>query len=190
VLTAMAKNWWLVVLRGIAAILFGVLAWTWPGVTLVVLVMLWGAYAFVDGLLAIVSAFSGASGRPWWVLALEGVVGLGAAAVTWLYPGLSAFVLLWVIAIWAIVTGIVEIVAAIHLRKEIQGEFWLGLAGLASVAFGALLIARPGVGAVAVVWIIGAYAIMFGVLLVALGFRLKGLRDRRAHFPPRSRTKV
>jgi uncharacterized membrane protein HdeD (DUF308 family) len=179
-LLLMARNWWMVVLRGIAAILFGVLAWTWPGVTLVVLVMLWGAYAFVDGLLALVSAFSGASGRPWWVLALEGVVGLGAAAVTWLYPGVSAIVLLWVIAAWAIVTGVVEIVAAIRLRKEIQGELWLGLAGVASVVFGGLLIARPGAGALAVIWIIGGYAIVFGVLLVALGFRLKRLRNRLA----------
>jgi uncharacterized membrane protein HdeD (DUF308 family) len=179
-LLLMARNWWLVVLRGIAAILFGVLAWTWPGVTLVVLVMLWGAYAFVDGALALVSAFSGASGRPWWVLALEGVVGLGAAAVTWLYPGVSAIVLLWVIAAWAIVTGVVEIVAAIRLRKEIQGELWLGLAGVASVVFGGLLIARPGAGALAVIWIVGAYAIVFGVLLVALGFRLKRLRNRLA----------
>src|SRR5262245_30785719 len=129
-LLLMARNWWMLVLRGIAAILFGLLAWTWPGVTLVVLVMLWGAYALVDGLLAIASAISGASGRPWWTLALEGVAGVGAAVVTWLWPGLTAIVLLYVIAAWAIVTGVIEIVVAIRLRKEIRGEFWLALAGL------------------------------------------------------------
>jgi uncharacterized membrane protein HdeD (DUF308 family) len=127
-LQLMAKNWWAVVLRGVFAILFGVLAWTLPGVTLGALVLLWGAYAFVDGILALVAAFSGAAGRPWWVLALEGIVGLGAAAATVLYPGITAIVLLYLIAAWAMVTGIFEIAAAIRLRKEIEGEFWLGLA--------------------------------------------------------------
>jgi uncharacterized membrane protein HdeD (DUF308 family) len=180
-LRLMAKNWWAVVLRGVFAILFGALAWTWPGVTLGALVLLWGAYAFADGILAIVSAFSGASGQPWWVLALEGVVGLGAAAVAVFYPGLTAMALLYLIAAWAIVTGVFEIVAAIRLRKEIEGEFWLGLAGLASVAFGVMLFLQPGAGALAVVWIIGAYAIVFGVFLVALGFRLRGLKDKAGH---------
>jgi uncharacterized membrane protein HdeD (DUF308 family) len=177
-LRLMARNWWVIVLRGVCAILFGVLAWTWPGVTLGALVLLWGAYAFIDGVLALVSAFSGASGQPWWVLALEGLVGLGAAAAAVMYPGITALVLLYMIAAWAIVTGVFEIAAAIRLRKEIEGEVWLGLAGLASVLFGLLLVAQPGTGALAVVWIIGTYAILFGTLLVALGFRLKGLRDR------------
>jgi uncharacterized membrane protein HdeD (DUF308 family) len=177
----MAKNWWAVVLRGICAVLFGALAWIWPGVTLGALVILWGVYAFTDGILAIASAFSGASGKPWWVLAIEGVIGLGVAALTFFYPGLTAIGLLYLMAIWAITTGIFELAAAIRLRKEIEGEFWLGLAGLASVAFGVMLIARPGVGAVAVVWIIGSYAMLFGVLLVALGLRLKSVKDRLVH---------
>ena len=168
-----ARNWWLLVLRGICAILFGVLALTSPGITLGALVLLFGAYAFADGILAFVAAFSNSTGRPWWALVLEGLVGIAAASATFLYTGISAVVLLYVIAGWAIVTGIFEIVAAVQLRKEVEGEVWLALAGLASVFFGAVLFARPGVGALAVMWMIGTYSVLFGVLLVALGFRVK-----------------
>jgi uncharacterized membrane protein HdeD (DUF308 family) len=182
-LSLIARNWWAVVLRGVMAILFGVLAWTWPGVTMGALILMWGAYCFADGVLAIVSAVSGSSGQPWWVLALEGGIGLGAAAVAFLYPGLTAIALVYLISAWAIATGILEIAAAIRLRAEIKGEFWLALAGLASVAFGLLLLAQPGVGVLAIVWMIGAYAFLFGVILIALGFhlrRFKGLGDRVA----------
>jgi uncharacterized membrane protein HdeD (DUF308 family) len=179
-LQLIAKNWWMLVLRGVCAILFGVLAFTWPGVTLGALVLLWAVYAFADGVLAFAAAFSGASGTPWWVLILEGLVSIAAAAAAVLYPGITAIVLLYVIAAWAVVTGVFEIAAAIQLRKEIQGEVWLGLAGLASVLFGLVLFARPGAGALAVVWIIGAYAVVFGVLLVALGLRVKALKTRLA----------
>jgi uncharacterized membrane protein HdeD (DUF308 family) len=172
-LDLLVRNWWLVVLRGIFAILFGVIAWTQPAVTLGALVLLWAIYAFADGVLAFWAAFSGATGRPAWVLILEGLVGIGAGTVAVLFPGITAVFLLYLIAAWALFTGVLEIVAAIRLRKEIEGEFWLILAGLASVVFSLVLFARPGVGALAVVWIIGTYAIMFGVLLVALGFRLK-----------------
>jgi uncharacterized membrane protein HdeD (DUF308 family) len=176
-LSLIAKNWWLLVLRGVCAILFGVFAWTSPGITLGVLVLLWAAYAALDGVLAFVGALSGASGRPSWVLALEGVVGLMAAAAAILFPGLTVFVLLYVIAAWAIITGVLEIVAAVQLRKEIENEVWLGLAGLASVFFGLLLIARPGTGVLAVMWIIGTYAMIFGLVLVILGFRARALRQ-------------
>jgi uncharacterized membrane protein HdeD (DUF308 family) len=176
-LSLIAKNWWVLVLRGVCAILFGLFAWTWPGVTLGVLVLVWAIYAFADGVLAFVAALSGASGRPAWALALEGVAGVAAAAAGFFYTGLTALVLLWVIAAWALITGILEIVAAIQLRKEIENELWLGLAGLASVFFGLVLMARPGLGALAVVWIIGAYAIVFGLVLVVLGFRLKALKS-------------
>jgi uncharacterized membrane protein HdeD (DUF308 family) len=176
-LNFVARNWWLIVVRGVCAMVFGLLAWLWPGVTLGALVLLWGAYAFLDGVLAFAAAFSGSSGKPWWALVLEGVVSLGAAVATLVAPGITAVVLLYVIAAWAIVHGALEIAAAIQLRKEIQGEFWLGLTGLASIVFGILLIARPGVGAVAVVWLIGLYSVAFGVLLVALGFRVKALKD-------------
>lgn len=168
-----AKNWWMLVLRGICAILFGVLAFTSPGITLGALILLFGAYAFADGILAFVAAFTHSTGRPWWALVLEGLVSIAAASATFLYTGISAVVLLYVIAAWAIVTGILEIVAAVQLRKEVEGEVWLALAGLVSVFFGAALIARPAVGALAVMWMIGTYSVLFGVLLVALGFRVK-----------------
>ena len=118
--------------------------------------LLWGAYAFADGVLALGAAVSGTSGKPWWMLTLEGLVGLAAAAAAFFYPGLTAMVLLYVIAAWAILTGLLQLAAAIRLRKEIEGEFWLGLAGVASVAFGVLLIARPGAGALSVIFIIRA----------------------------------
>jgi uncharacterized membrane protein HdeD (DUF308 family) len=175
-LSVIARNWWLIVLRGVCAIVFGLLAWVWPGVTLATLILLWGAYAFADGVLAFAAAFSGRADAPWWALTLEGIVGILAAAAAFLYPGITAIILLYVIALWAIVTGAIEIVAAIQLRKEIEGELWLGLAGVGSLLFGFLLIARPGLGALAVVWMIGFYAVIFGVLLVALGFRVKALR--------------
>src|SRR5262245_9311159 len=176
-LRLMARNWWLLVLRGVFAILFGLIAWTMPGVTLRALILIWGAYAFLDGVLAFVAAFFGSAGSPWWVLVFEGLVGIAAAGAAFFFPGVTAVVLLLVIAMWAIITGILEIVEAIRLRKEIEGEFWLGLAGAGSVVFGLLLIARPGLGALAVVWMIGLYALLFGGVLVALGFRMRALKS-------------
>jgi uncharacterized membrane protein HdeD (DUF308 family) len=169
----MARNWWAIVLRGVVAILFGLMAWLWPGVTLGALVLLWGCYAFADGVLAFAGAFSDANRTPWWALVLIGIVGVGAALFAFVYPGLTAVGLLYLIAFWAMVTGLFAIVAAIELRQEIEGEFWLGLAGALSVLFGAFLIARPGVGALAVVWMIGTYAVVSGVMLVALGLRVR-----------------
>jgi uncharacterized membrane protein HdeD (DUF308 family) len=177
-LERLSKNWWTVVLRGVFAILFGVIALARPGITLSVFVLLFGVFAIADGIFALAAAFSGGSGRPWWALVLKGIVSFAAAAVAFLLPGITALALLWVIAFWAIVTGVMEIMVAIRLRKEIQGEFFLALGGLVSILFGAFLIARPGEGALAVTWLIGAYAIFFGVMLLALGFRLKGLRGR------------
>lgn len=176
-LRLVGTNWWLIVLRGICAIVFGVFAWTHPGATLGALILLFGAYAFVDGILSFASAISGSSDTPWWALLLEGLVSFGAAAAALFFPGISAVVLLWIIAAWAIVTGALEIVAAIQLRKVIEGEVWLGLAGLGSVLFGLLLMVRPAVGALAVMWLIGLYAVFFGILLVALGFRMRTLRE-------------
>jgi uncharacterized membrane protein HdeD (DUF308 family) len=179
-LDMLARNWWAVVLRGVVAILFGMMAWIWPGVTLGALVFLWGCYAFADGVLALISAFSGASRTPWWALGLIGIVSIGAAMVAFVYPGLTAVGLLYVIALWAIVTGVLAVAAAFDLRREIEGEFWLGLAGIVSMMFGAFLIARPGIGGLAVVWMIGSYAVVFGVMLVALGLRARRLVAHRA----------
>jgi uncharacterized membrane protein HdeD (DUF308 family) len=174
-LEMMAQNWWSIVMRGVVAILFGLMAWIWPGVTLGALVLLWGCYAFADGVLALTGAFSDTARSSWWALAIIGIVSIGAALVAFVYPGLTAVGLLYLIAFWAMVTGVLAIVAAIELRREIENEFWLGLAGALSVLFGALLIARPGVGALALLWMIGTYAVASGVMLVALGLRVRSL---------------
>jgi uncharacterized membrane protein HdeD (DUF308 family) len=171
---SLARYWWVVVLRGVLAIAFGILAFVWPGITLASLVLVFGAYALVDGIFAIVSAIRGGGQEPWWLLVLEGGVGIGIGILTLFAPGITALGLLFYIAIWAIATGVLEIAAALALRHEIEGEWLLVLSGLASVAFGALLIARPGAGALAVLWLIAAYAIAFGVLLVLLGFKVRG----------------
>ncbi len=175
-LVLLARNWWTLLIRGIAAILFGILALIWPGLTLTVLVIFFGAYALVDGAFNIVAAFRRRKkDEDWWLLLLEGLSSLlfGVLALTW--PEITALVLLIFIAAWALVTGAFEVAAAIALRKELEGEWMLILSGLASMIFGTLLFAFPGAGAVAVAWIIGSYAILFGALLVALSLRLRKL---------------
>jgi uncharacterized membrane protein HdeD (DUF308 family) len=176
----LARNWWVLALRGLCAIIFGILAFVWPGITLGALVLLYGVYALVDGILSIIAAVSKreGSGLPWWALLLQGLLGIAAGIVTFAWPGITALFLLFLIAAWAIVTGIFAIIAAIRLRKEIQGEFWLALSGILSVVFGVLLFVRPGAGALTVVWLIGSYAIFFGILLLVLAFRLKRFKER------------
>jgi len=174
VLHALAKGWWLVLLRGIAAILFGILAIIWPGNTLLTLVILYGAYALVDGIFALVGAFSGsAKPVPTWWLIVVGLAGIAAGIVTFMWPGITAFVLVMFIGAWAVVHGIFEIIGAIRLRKEIDNEWLLIGAGVLSVVFGLLVMATPGTGALALIWVIGAYSIAFGILLVGVSFRLK-----------------
>ena len=179
----LARNWWALVLRGLFAVLFGIAAFTWPGITLGALVILYGAYALADGGLAIAAALVGRPhGMPWWALLLEGLVGITLGIMTFAWPGNTALVLLYLVSAWAVVTGVFEIAAAIRLRREIQGEWVLALSGVLSVLFGLALVINPGAGALAVVWIIGAYAIAFGALLIALGFRLRSWA-RRAPAP-------
>jgi uncharacterized membrane protein HdeD (DUF308 family) len=170
---ALAKNWWLLLLRGIAAIIFGVLAFAWPGVTLLTLILFYGAFALVDGVLAIIAAITGGAPGPRWWLAIVGLLGIAAGLLTFLMPGLSALVLLFFIAGWAIATGVFQIIGAIQLRKEIDNEWLLILGGIISVLFGIGVMLAPGAGALALVWVIGTYAVIIGVLLVALAFRLK-----------------
>jgi uncharacterized membrane protein HdeD (DUF308 family) len=175
-LTHLTRNWWVVALRGLFAIVFGLFALVWPRLTLEVLVLFIGAYALVDGVFAVIAAFTNRAGHDsWWVLLLEGLVGIAAGIVILLQPGLATLVLLYVIAFWAIVTGVLEVVAAIQLRKEIPGEWLLALSGLASLILGALLLIFPAAGAVAVAWVIGVYAILFGVFLFSLSLRLRQL---------------
>ena len=179
-LDRLADAWWLVALRGVAAILFGILAIFWPGPTLLVLVLLFGIYAIVDGVFAIVSGVRGGeAGRRDWFLVVRGIAGILAGLIALAWPEISALALLIVIAAWAIVTGVVDIMAAYRLRHEIRGEWLLALGGIASIAFGVLLVLFPGAGALAVVWLIGAYAIVAGVLWLLLAWRLRERQHAR-----------
>ena len=170
---------WLIV-RGVAAMLFGVLTFVWPAVSLLVLVLFYGAYALVDGFAALVLALSGhRSPGLTWTLVLVGLLGIVAGIVTLFWPTITALALLAVIAIWAISRGVFEIMAAIRLRREIKGEWLLFVAGVLSIAFGLLLILQPRAGLLVIVWLIGVYSLILGVLYVALGLRLRpsaGLR--------------
>ena len=170
----LAHNWWVLLLRGIAGIIFGVLTFIWPGISLAVLVLLFGAYAFADGVFALINGIRerGVNDR-WWVLLLHGVLGIAAGIVTVVWPGITALALLYIIAAWALVIGALEIAAAIRLRKVIEGEWLLALAGIASIALGIMLFLFPGAGALALVIWIGAYALVSGVLLSILAFRLR-----------------
>jgi uncharacterized membrane protein HdeD (DUF308 family) len=178
----LSQSWWLLLLRGIAAIVFGLLIWFQPGISLAAMVLVFGVYVFIDGIFGVWTAItSRKQDESWWVLLLWGLLGIGVGVLTFMNPGLTALALLFYIAIWAIATGVLEIVAAVRLRKEITGEFWLILAGLASVVFGVLIIWHPGPGALAVLWLIAAYAIVFGILLVILAFRARGFVSRVVH---------
>jgi uncharacterized membrane protein HdeD (DUF308 family) len=178
----LSRNWWALVLRGAVAVLFGIIAFVQPGITIASMMLVFAAYAFVDGVLAIVSAISGQGGKPWWALVLKGVTGIGAAIVTIISPGITPIALLIIIALWAIASGILEIWAAIRLRKLIQGEWMLILAGILSIFFGAMMITFPGAGVLAVLWVVASYAIVFGILLMVLGFRLRGAHERGAPY--------
>jgi uncharacterized membrane protein HdeD (DUF308 family) len=171
-------NWGWVMLRGVAAILFGVVAFAWPGATLLTLAIFWGFYALADGVLAIIAGFRIRDrDKPVWPMVLIGIAGIVAGIVTIVWPGLTASLLLLFIAFWAIFMGVFQIVTAIRIRHEIDNEWMLILSGALSVVFGLAMVAAPGLAAVVIVWTLGAYAIIFGVLLVVLGFKLKGLKD-------------
>jgi len=170
----LTRGWWRLLVRGLVAIAFGVFTWLRPGLSLAALVLVFGIYCTADGILGIWTAIAGRNDNDyWWVLLLAGIVGVGVGAVTFAAPGLTAVALLVYIAVWALVKGVLEIATAIRLRKEIKGEWLLVVGGAASVAFGALLLARPGAGVLAVLWLIAAYAVVFGVLLVLLAFRAR-----------------
>ena len=168
----LARHWWVIALRGLAAVLFGVLAFVWPRTTLAVLVLLFGAYALVDGILAVVVAVRGGTDHRLF-MGLEGVVGVLAGLATFVFPGLTALVRLYIIAFWAVLTGVLEVIAAVRLRQAITNEWGLIIGGVLSVLFGIVLIAAPGAGALAVVFVIGAYAVLFGVTLLMLSWRLR-----------------
>jgi len=176
-LNMLTRNWWLFALRGVLAICFGILAIIWPQQTVLVLVLLFGAYALADGIFSLYAGI--ASHRyfeRWWAELLEGVAGIGVGVLTFIWPAITTHVLLYLVAVWAVVTGIFEILAAIQLRRLITGEWALILSGLLSVVFGVLLFAYPAAGIVTLVWLVGVYAIAFGIMLIILAFRLRSLR--------------
>ena len=167
-------NWWLLALRGLVAVLFGVLAFMWPGATLITLVWLFGAFALVNGILSLVLAAKTPKGYPKvGSLILGGLLGILAGLLAFVMPGITALGLLILIAAWAIVTGIMELVAAVRLRKIINNEWLLVLAGIASVVFGVILLFQPAAGALVLIWWIGAWALLSGILLMILAFRMR-----------------
>jgi len=178
----LAQNWWVLLLRGLAAIAFGVLVWVQPGISLAALILVFGAYTLADGILGVWTAIAGRKEHEhWWVLFLGALISIGVGLVAFTAPGVTALALLFYIAIWAIGTGVLQIVAAIRLRKEIVGEWYLVLSGLVSVVLGVLLMARPGAGVLAVLTVIGTCAIIFGVLLALLSFKVRKLGSANKH---------
>ncbi len=177
--TALSRKWWLLLIRGILAVLFGFMAFAWPALTLVTLVLLYGAYAFVDGLTAI---WVGVSSRALGIL-LFGILGVIVGIYTFFYPGVTAIALLYLIAAWALVRGIFEIVTAIQLRKEISYEWVLVISGLISIIFGVVLVANPRGGALAMILVIGAFAFAFGVMMIVLAFRVRRWPKRLERLP-------
>ena len=170
----LSRYWWMTVLRGAFWILFGIVLLASPGISLLSLTLALGIVIFVDGILNVGNAFAGRHVHDdWWVLLLVGLTGIGVGLLTFYSPQTTALALVFYVAIWAIATGLLQIAAAIRLRKQIAGEFWLILAGLASVVFGVLLIARPVAGALTLLWLFAVYAIAFGVLLILLAFRVR-----------------
>jgi uncharacterized membrane protein HdeD (DUF308 family) len=175
-LTQLSRDWWHFAVRGVLAIVFGIMTLIWPGLTMTALVLLFGAFALVDG---IFTMFTGLESRKyfkqWWTLLLEGLTGIVIAALTFVWPNVTALVLLYFIAVWAIFTGIFEIMAAIELRNVIVGESAMILYGLLSIVLGVLLFAFPQAGAVSLAWAIGFYAIVAGIMEIVVAFRLRGL---------------
>jgi uncharacterized membrane protein HdeD (DUF308 family) len=188
----LARYWWVLVLRGVAALAFGIAALVWPGITLLVLIYLFGAYALVDGVFSMITGIEhlvhGESHA--WTTALEGLAGIVVGLVAFSFPGLTGLALLFLIAAWALFTGVLEIAAAFRLREEMEGEWVLALAGAISVLFGLALIAFPRSGALAVIWTIGIFSVIFGVSLVYLGLRLRAAGHNRVRVPGRSRSKA
>ena len=169
----LAAYWWVLLVRGVAAALFGILTLIWPTITLRVLVLLFGAYAFINGIFAVyIGTRARIDGRRWWMMILAGLVSIVIGMLTFIWPKVTALALLYLIAAWAIITGVFELTAAIWLRKTIKGEWLLALCGILSLLFGMLLAILPGPGALAIIWLIGIYAIIFGVLLIIAAFWL------------------
>jgi uncharacterized membrane protein HdeD (DUF308 family) len=177
-LSSVTRNWWMAALRGALAVIFGVAAFVWPGITFEALVLLFGVYAFLDGVMVLSFGLMAAGdGQQWWPLVLGGILGIGLGVLTFARPGAMGEALVYVVGFWAIVTGLLEIVAAIRLRDLISGEWLMGLSGALSILFGVLVVAQPSSGALALVYLFGFYAILAGISQIGLGFRLRGLNE-------------
>jgi uncharacterized membrane protein HdeD (DUF308 family)/predicted enzyme related to lactoylglutathione lyase len=172
------RRWKLLVLRGVLAVLLGILAFAWPGLTLLALATLWGVYALVDGVVALVTAVKARDEGPVWPLVLIGLVGIAAGGFSLVRPDITALVILAFIAVWAVLIGIMQVVLAMRLRREISGEWLLALSGVLSIFFGLATVRNPQWGATVVGWVVGTYAFLFGLLLIALGLRLRGMGKR------------
>jgi uncharacterized membrane protein HdeD (DUF308 family) len=177
----LARNWWAVALRGTFSVLFGFIALAFPGVTMLSMVLVFSAYMIVDGALAIMAAVRAARrSERWGLLTFEGILDLAAGALAFLWPGLTVVAFVLLVAVWALASGALMTSAGLRLKLE-HGRWWLVLGGLASIVYGALLIIAPLVGAIVLTWWLGAYAIIFGALLLIFAFRLKGQHDEAAH---------
>ncbi len=175
----LARNWWLVALRGLLAILFGAAAFVWPGLTWLVLILMFGVYAILDGIFAMVSGIFQSRYSPrWWVFLVEGFISLIAGVIVLLQPGLAGIALVIVIAVWAVLTGLLEVIAAIRLRREIRNEWMMGFGGFLSILLGLLMLFQPAAGGLVITLMVGAYALIFGILLVALSLRLRSFNRR------------
>ena len=174
----LARWWWTFILRGVLAIAFGVLAFVAPVWGLAILVALFGVWALIDGAANVWTGIrTRGVDRNWWLEIVEGVVSILAGLIALVLPGFAAQILVILIGAWAIVTGVIQIWSAIRLRERIRGEFWLGLAGAASILFGVILLIFPAPGALALVWLIGSGAIAIGLFMIILGWRLRGINE-------------
>ena len=178
-LDLLARNWWLFAVRGVAAIVFGILAFVWPGLTLAVLVLLVAAYFLVDGLSLLVSLALGdpVARRNAWTVGLMGVLGVLVGIAAFVWPGATALSLLYIVAFWSIVLGVIQVITAIQMRREIRGELWMALGGAIAIIFGLYLVILPGAGLLSLVWLVGIWAVLFGISCLMFGL---GLRGRRA----------
>jgi len=173
-----ARNWWLFLLRGIAALVFGALSLIWPGISLLTLILFFGAYALADGVFALAAAIFGRGNTKvrWWLM-LVGVLGIAIGIGTFVWPGLTALTLLYFIAGWVVATGVLQIIGAIELRNVIEDEWWLIVDGALAALFGIFLFIMPGAGALALIWLIAMFAIAYGILMVGFAFKVKKFKE-------------
>ncbi len=177
-LPTVSGNWWALAVRGVVAVLFGLAALIWPGLTLAVLIILYGAYAVVDGAFAIVAGLRADGGTRRWLLLAEGALGILAGLIALFWPDITALVLLYVISFWAIFGGLLRIVGAVLLRREIDNEWTMALSGVLWVLLGIVLVVLPGVGLLSLAWLIGVFALGIGFTLIALAFRVRSQRTQ------------